>query len=87
MVRRGRELRVRLEVGQERERHLLAHVGDQTLDLMSPAADSLVTNLPHAVRGTVAASDHAWEPKAMALTIAEFLVDRAGRSEASDRLE
>jgi pimeloyl-ACP methyl ester carboxylesterase len=65
----------------------LVLVGDQTLDLMSPAADSLVTNLPHAVRGTVAASDHAWEPKAMALTIAEFLVDRAGRSGASDRLE
>jgi pimeloyl-ACP methyl ester carboxylesterase len=65
----------------------LVLVGDQTLDLMSPAADSLVTNLPHAVRGTVASSDHAWEPKAMALTIAEFLVDRAGRSGASDRLE
>ena len=64
----------------------LVLVGEQTLDIMSRAADSLVTNLPHAARGTVAASDHAWEPKAMALKVAEFLVDGAGRSGASDRL-
>ena len=64
----------------------LVLVGEQSLDMMGPAADSLVANLPHAMQGTVAASDHAWEPRAMALTIAEFLVNGAGRSGASDRL-
>ncbi|PWC03559.1 alpha/beta fold hydrolase [Agromyces badenianii] len=53
----------------------LVLVGEQTLDLMRPAADSLIANLPHAELGTVPARDHAWDPKAMALTIARFLVD------------
>jgi pimeloyl-ACP methyl ester carboxylesterase len=52
----------------------LVLVGEQTLDIMGPAADSLVSSLPNATRGTVPAADHAWEPKSMALTIAEFLV-------------
>jgi len=59
----------------------LVLVGRQAIDLMAPAADSLMASLPHAVPGTVAASDHAWEPKAMALRIAEFLVNGAGRSD------
>ncbi|KRC59301.1 hypothetical protein ASE14_16240 [Agromyces sp. Root81] len=53
----------------------LVLVGEQTLDLMTPAADSLVASLPHAFRSTVPAADHAWEPKSMALAIARFLVD------------
>lgn len=53
---------------------VLVLVGEQTLDLMRPAADSLVANLPHAVLDTAPAADHAWEPKSMALKIAGFLV-------------
>lgn len=53
----------------------LVLVGEQTLDLMNPAADSLIASLPHGFRGTVPAADHAWEPKSMALAIAGFLVD------------
>jgi pimeloyl-ACP methyl ester carboxylesterase len=52
----------------------LVLVGEQTLDLMTPAADSLVASLPNAVLGTVPAANHAWEPKSMALAIARFLV-------------
>ncbi|WP_157001832.1 alpha/beta fold hydrolase [Agromyces laixinhei] len=52
----------------------LVLVGEQTLDLMLTSADSLVANLPNAVRSAVPASDHAWEPRSMALTIAGFLV-------------
>jgi pimeloyl-ACP methyl ester carboxylesterase len=53
----------------------LALTGDETLDLMTPAVDSLVANLPHAFRATVPARDHSWDPKVMALAIAGFLVD------------
>lgn len=52
----------------------LVLVGEQTLELMRPAADSLIANLPGAVLDTVPAAEHAWEPKSMALKIAGFLV-------------
>ncbi len=52
----------------------LVLVGSETLDVMRPAADSLVANLPHAELREVAASDHRWEPREMAITVAEFLV-------------
>lgn len=52
----------------------LVLVGEQTLDLMRPAADSLIENLPNAVLDTAPAVDHAWEPKSMALKVAGFLV-------------
>jgi pimeloyl-ACP methyl ester carboxylesterase len=53
---------------------ILVLVGRETLDVMRPAADSLVANLPHAELRAVEASDHRWEPHAMANTVAEFLV-------------
>jgi pimeloyl-ACP methyl ester carboxylesterase len=52
----------------------LVLVGGETLEVMRPAADSLVANLPHAELREVEASDHRWEPHAMAITVAEFLV-------------
>ncbi|WP_350347752.1 alpha/beta fold hydrolase [Agromyces sp. G08B096] len=52
----------------------LVLVGTETLDVMRPAAESLVANLPHAELREIEASDHRWEPRSMALTIAEFLV-------------
>ncbi len=52
----------------------LVLVGEQTLDLMGPAADSLVANLPNAERREIPAADHEWDPKTMALVIAGFLV-------------
>jgi hypothetical protein len=41
---------------------------------MDAAADSLVANLPHAEKRAIEASDHRWEARSMALTIAGFLV-------------
>lgn len=52
----------------------LALVGTETMEFMDAAADSLVANLPHAEKRTIAASDHRWEPRTLALVIAEFLV-------------
>jgi len=53
----------------------LALVGEQSLEFMRPAAESIVANLPNAELRTIPAAEHTWEPKRMALTIAEFLVD------------
>ncbi|MDQ0894832.1 alpha/beta fold hydrolase [Agromyces ramosus] len=53
----------------------LALIGDETLDFMVPAAESIVATLPNAQLRTIPAAEHTWEPKQMALTIAEFLVD------------
>ena len=52
----------------------LVLVGAQTLDLMGAAADSIVANLANARRATIPAAEHAWDPRTMALTIAEFLI-------------
>ncbi|MGW4928404.1 alpha/beta fold hydrolase [Agromyces sp. NPDC004153] len=52
----------------------LALVGTDTMDFMDAAADSLVANLPHAEKRAIEASDHRWEPRTLALVIAEFLV-------------
>ncbi|MFD4422012.1 alpha/beta fold hydrolase [Agromyces sp. NPDC058484] len=52
----------------------LVLVGEETLDIMGPAADSIVASLPNARKGTLPAADHRWEPRSMALAIAEFLV-------------
>lgn len=53
----------------------LVFVGEQTLPIMTAAAESLVASMPNARSRVVAAANHAFEPSAMALAIAEFLVD------------
>jgi hypothetical protein len=41
---------------------------------MTDAAASVVASMPNAQTRTIPASNHQWEPKTMALAIAEFLV-------------
>ena len=53
----------------------LVLVGDETLPIMTSAAESLVDTMPNAQTRTIAAAEHRWEPRTMALGIAEFLVD------------
>ncbi|RZS68424.1 alpha/beta hydrolase family protein [Agromyces ramosus] len=53
----------------------LALVGEQTLPIMTSAAASVVASMPNARSRTIPAADHQWEPRTMALAIAEFLVD------------
>ncbi|HET6672690.1 MAG TPA: alpha/beta fold hydrolase [Agromyces sp.] len=52
----------------------LALVGEETLPIMTAAAASVVASMPNAQTRTIPAADHRWEPKTMALVIAEFLV-------------
>ena len=53
----------------------LALVGEQTMPIMTSAAASVVASMPNARSRTIPAADHRWEPRTMALAIAEFLVD------------
>ena len=53
----------------------LALVGEETLPTMTSAAASVVASMPNAQTRTIPAANHSWEPRTMALTIAEFLVD------------
>lgn len=52
----------------------LVLIGEETLPIMASAAQSMVASLPNAELRSVPASNHSWEPRRMALTIAEFLV-------------
>lgn len=65
----------RAELWRDVTQLALALVGEESLDFMGPAADSIVAALPNAEKRVIPASDHTWEPRLMALTIAEFLVD------------
>jgi pimeloyl-ACP methyl ester carboxylesterase len=51
----------------------LAVVGEQTLPIMPPAAESIAANVPHGSSDTIPAANHSWEPDVMAGCIAEFL--------------
>jgi len=51
----------------------LALVGEQTLPIMPPAADSIAANLLHGRRESIPAANHGWEPEVMAAKIAAFL--------------
>ncbi|WP_308798820.1 alpha/beta fold hydrolase [Agromyces silvae] len=62
---------------------VLVLVGAQTLEVMGPAADSLVSSLAHAERRELEASDHLWDPRTLALVIAGFLVEGPGSAERS----
>ncbi|GAA1824772.1 alpha/beta fold hydrolase [Agromyces salentinus] len=65
----------RAELCAEVHARTLVLVGSETQPLMVAAADSLVAGLPRAERRELAASDHRWDPKQLALAIAGFLVD------------
>jgi pimeloyl-ACP methyl ester carboxylesterase len=65
----------RAELWADVTQPVLVLVGGQTLEVMGPAADSLVANLAHAERRELEASDHVWDPRSLALVIAGFLVE------------
>ena len=65
----------RAELWADVTQPVLVLVGRQTVGVMGPAADSLVTALANAERRELEASDHVWDPRELALTIAGFLVD------------
>lgn len=46
--------------------------GEETLPIFPPAADALVSALPHARRITIPASNHRWQPEVMVPVLAEF---------------
>jgi pimeloyl-ACP methyl ester carboxylesterase len=50
----------------------LVMLGEETLDVMPPAAESIVATLPNARLVTIPASEHGWEPGVMAPQLAEF---------------
>ena len=52
----------------------LALIGEQTLPIMTSAAASVVASMPNATSRTIPGANHSWEPKTLALVIAEFLV-------------
>lgn len=52
----------------------LALVGEQTMPIMTAAAASIVASMPNAQTRTIVGANHQWEPRTMALAIAEFLV-------------
>ena len=54
----------------------LVLVGEQTLPIMHPAADSIVAALPDARKRVIEAANHSWEPQAMAAEIASFVGKR-----------
>ncbi len=64
----------RAELWRGIEAPTLALVGEETLPIMTSAAASVVASMPNAQSRTVPAAEHRWEPRTMALAIAEFLV-------------
>lgn len=55
---------------------VLAMVGEQTYDIMTPAAESLVAAIPGATWKRMPGSEHGWDPEPMAAELAA-LVKRA----------
>jgi pimeloyl-ACP methyl ester carboxylesterase len=53
----------------------LVILGEQTIPIMPPAAESIVAALPNARLVRIPASDHGWEPGAIAPVLAEFFAD------------
>lgn len=64
----------RIELWRGITQPTLALVGEETLPIMTSAAASVVASMPNAQSRAIQASNHQWEPKRMALAIAEFLV-------------
>ena len=65
----------RVELWRDITAPTLALIGEETQPIMASAAQSIVASMPNAELRSVPAANHSWEPKRMALTIAEFLVD------------
>ncbi|HKH08468.1 MAG TPA: alpha/beta hydrolase [Agromyces sp.] len=55
----------------------LVLTGEESLEMMGPAARSIEATLPNAEHRAISAADHQWEPHIMATTIADFLRERA----------
>jgi pimeloyl-ACP methyl ester carboxylesterase len=64
----------RIELWRETMQPTLALVGEDTQPIMTSAAASVVASMPNAKSRAIRASNHQWEPKPMALAIADFLV-------------
>jgi pimeloyl-ACP methyl ester carboxylesterase len=65
----------RAELWRDISAPTLALVGEETMPIMTAAAASVVASMPNAQTRTIAGANHRWEPRTLALVIAEFLVD------------
>ena len=52
---------------------VLAMVGEQTYDIMTPAAESIAASIPGATWKAMPGSEHGWEPESMATELAAFV--------------
>lgn len=52
---------------------VLAMVGEQTYDIMTPAAESIAAAIPGATWKAMPGSEHGWEPESMAAELAAFV--------------
>lgn len=50
-------------------------VGEETIPIMGPAADSIVAAIATARKVTIRAADHRWDPDVMAIALAAFLAN------------
>ncbi len=55
----------------------LVLVGEQTLPIMTPAAESIISTVPDAIFERIPAVNHSWEPAVFADRIARFLNEPA----------
>ncbi len=53
----------------------LVILGEETIPVMPPAAESIVAALPNARLVRIPASDHGWEPSVMTPVLAEYFAD------------
>ncbi|MBM7831602.1 pimeloyl-ACP methyl ester carboxylesterase [Agromyces cerinus] len=63
---------------------VLAMVGEQTYDVMTPAAESIAAAIPGATWKTMPGSEHGWEPESMAAELAAFVHAAADRAAARE---
>lgn len=52
---------------------VLALIGEQTIPIMPPAAQSIASNVLDGQMASIPGENHGWQPKVMATRIAEFL--------------
>lgn len=63
------------ELWQAVTQRTLVMLGEETLPLMTAAADTIVAGLAHARQLSIPGANHSWEPAAMAGTLAGFLAE------------
>ncbi|SIO26668.1 alpha/beta fold hydrolase [Agromyces cerinus] len=63
---------------------VLAMVGEQTYDIMTPAAESIAAAIPGATWKAMPGSEHGWEPESMAAELAAFVHAAAARRVARE---